>query len=133
MSNAIIAAFFETRIKTFAATESTTLTVAYEDVPFTPPERGAYLEIFLLPANTINCTVDGIRNRYLGIFQVNIYTKAGTGRKTSEILEKKIIDLFPVVPKGTVSIEQTPSAYRIHQELAGWKCTAISINYRYEA
>lgn len=134
MSNAIVRDYFETKLKTFVAAQSPVVPVAWEDTPFDPAKvvGNFYLEPFLLPATTLDVTITGNRHRYLGIFQINVYCKSGKGTKTSEALCQGIIDYFPIVPKGSVSVEQTPYAREIKQELSGWKCTAVSINYRYE-
>lgn len=133
MSNATIRAYFESKLTTFAAAQSSIIPIAYEDRPFTPPSSGSYLEPFLLPSPTMNVTVNGLRSRYMGIFQVNVYVKSGLGSKASEALVQQIINLFPVIPKDSdVSVEQTPYATRVSQELSGWKCTPITIRYRME-
>lgn len=134
MSNAIIRAYMEGKIATWAAAQSPAIPVAYEDVPFTPPATGHYLEVFLMPAATLTATIKGTRGRMIGLFQINLYTRAGQGSGPSETLAQSIIAAFPCVPKvGDVSIENIPYATQIEQEISGFKITSITVNYRYES
>lgn len=133
MSNSFVRITLETALRNFATANS--LPVAWEDVAFTPPATGSYLEAFFIPAKTVDITTDGLRKRYTGIFQINICTRSGSGSATSEAIENQIIALFPLVPKThlPVSIENTPYSMKITQNTNGFKKTAITVEYRMEA
>lgn len=134
MSNQIIRAELSTKLKDWAATQTPPIPVAYEGVAFTKPVNfGTFIECFLIPAVTINPTVSAVRTRYLGIWQVLIWTKNGSGTKVGETIADGIIALYPVVPKiGQVSIEKPPSAATALTEIEGYRVTPISIEYRAE-
>ncbi len=132
MSNSAVRQYFETRLQAWAADQTSPVAISYEDVPFIPPSTGSYVECFLIPAKTLDCTVDGTRQRYMGVFQVNICTRSGLGSRTSEKLADSLIRYFPVVPKGSVSVESTPYCEKTEQWEAGWKITPVCIYYRLE-
>lgn len=122
----------ETRLKTWADAQSPKIPIAFEGVPFTKPPGTPFLQAYLMPAVTINPTVDGIRSREVGIFQVNCWVADGKGSAEAEALARNIINLFPLVPKtGTVSIEKTPSmASPLIDD--GWRVVPVTITYRQE-
>lgn len=122
----------ETRLLAFANAQIPPLKVAFEDVPFTKPTT-PFLEAIIVPAITINVTVNGNRIRELGVMQVNVWYPEGQGAGKGEALANKIIAYFPVVPKtGTVSIEQTPYKSRAIMDVSGWRIIPVTLNYRQE-
>jgi len=134
MSNSVIRAELEARLKTWADAQLPKVPVSYEGVAFTKPTDGVFLESFLLPTTTIDVNVDGSRKRYLGIFQINCWAKSGSGMRPVETLAQEIIDLYPILPKsGAVSIEATPEAERAVPDTSGWMVVPVVIEYRYES
>lgn len=134
MSNTVIRAELETRLKAWADAQTPKIPISFEGVPFTKPTSGMYLECFLLPAATIDVDVSATRKRRLGIFQVNCWMESGTGMRQVEILAQNIIDLFPIVPKtGAVSIESTPYADDSILDPSGWIAVPVTVQYRHES
>lgn len=110
---------------------SKNIKIAYENVPFTKPDS-TFVELYIIPATTVNPTVDAKRATQYGLIQFNIYCKAGEGTKKSEDLAQELIQLFPVVPKsGTVSIEQTGSIMAPLYD-AQWRVLPVRFRYRQE-
>ena len=110
---------------------SKNIKIAYENVPFTKPDS-TFVELYIIPATTVNPTVDAKRATQYGVIQFNIYCKAGEGTKKSEDLAQELIQLFPVVPKsGTVSIEQTGSIMAPLYD-AQWRVLPVRFRYRQE-
>lgn len=123
----------ETRIKNWAAAQSPALTVAYENVPYSKPaDKTPFVECYIAPLETIDVTVDGTRQRNIGIFYVNVWTPDGKGSGQSDRIVSSLVAAFPIVPKtGSVSIEKTPSAKQpLYTD--GWRVVQVSIKYRYE-
>lgn len=134
MSNSIIRAELETRLKAWADAQTPKVPIAFENVPFVKPLDGVYLEAFLVPNITLDVAVDGSRQRHLGIFQVNCWAKSGKGMRQVEKLAQDVIDLFPLLPKvGVVSVDRTPVAESRLMDSAGWVIVPVTIPYRYEA
>jgi hypothetical protein len=134
MSNKIIRAELETRLKTWAGSQPTKIPVAYEGVAFTKPTDGTYLEAFLLPSDVIDVDVAATRKRYIGIFHINCWARSGKGMGQVEQLAQSIIELFPVLPKtGLVSIESTPYAEKAILDDSGWLVVPVTVEYRYES
>ena len=131
MSVTMIRSELEQRLSTWANSFNPVITVAWESSPFTLP-TDRYLQPFLIPATTVNPTVDGSRKRYIGIYQVNIYVKSGKGIKQISELVDSLVNYFPIVPKvGNVSIEQTPYS-STGVTVDGWYVVPVSIPYRME-
>jgi hypothetical protein len=121
----------EAKVKAWAAAQSPAIPIAYENVAFTKPDT-TFIELYIIPATTVNTTVSAARKTLTGLIQINIYTKEGVGTKKSEEIAQALIDLFPVVPKtGTVSIEQTGSIMNTLYE-AQWLVTPVRFRYRQE-
>lgn len=131
MTQRTVRSEIESKIIAWAATKSPAIKLALENVPFTKPET-TFIEVYIIPATTVNPNIDGVRTTLYGIIQFNIYSKQAVGTKESEDLAQELIDLFPVVPKtGTVSIEQTGSILNPMYD-AQWRMLPVRIRYRQE-
>ena len=73
-----IASALAARLGTWADAES--ISVAWENVPFTPPANDIYLAVHDMPVTPR--TIDlGLRCRtYSGVYQINVVAPAGLGR-----------------------------------------------------
>jgi hypothetical protein len=135
MSNSIIRAELETRLKTWADAQSPKIPIAFQNVPFTKPTTSGsvFLECFLIPNVTMNIELSGQRSTLYGIFQVNCWVQQGKGMKAAETLAQSVINIFPMLPKtGDVSIEGTPTAEPSLLDDSGWVVVPVTIKYRYE-
>lgn len=95
MSQDRIRYLLETRLANWAAARNPTLTVAWQNHPFTPP-TGSYLRAFLLPATTGSNDLAGAHRRYTGVFQVSIVAPAGAGSRAAESIANELETLFPL-------------------------------------
>lgn len=135
MSTQIIRSELTKRLNTWAEAQVPPVTLSLEGEAFDKPaDKSPWLQVFLLPAPTVNPTVDGLNKREIGIFQVNCWVwDDGGGAGKSDRLVQNVVDLFPIIPKfSDVSVERTPSISRPLGE-DGWRVTPISISYRYES
>lgn len=122
----------ETKLAAFAAAHVPPLPVAYEGVPFIKPS-GPFLECFLKKSGTLDVTVDGTRQRELGLFLVNVWVKDGAGSAVAEDIAQGIINYFPIVPQTfSVNISNTPNASPAIVDANGWRVIPISIRWRAE-
>lgn len=95
----------ETRVAAIAA--SLSLPVSYENVPFTKPSDGNWIEITFLASTSVNRNVAAQGYRVRGGFQINCYGPLDVGLGGLESTVDTIIAAFPVIPKmGTVSIDE---------------------------
>lgn len=134
MSNKIIRAELETRLKTWADAQIPKIPIAFENVAFTKPSEGVFLETYLIPSITLDREVSGAKQRLLGIFQVNCWARSGKGMRQVEQLSQDVISLFPLLPKvGAVSIDGTPSTESALLDQSGWVVVPVTIKYRYES
>lgn len=134
MSNAVIRAELEARLKAWADSQTPEVKVAWENIHFTKPAEGSlWLEPILVPNDTMNKELSTKRKTYLGIFQINCWAPSGKGMGQVEKLAQSLIDLFPVLPKtGLVSIEKTPTAEKPLLDNSGWVIVPVTIQYRME-
>lgn len=120
---------------TWANSQTPKILVCVENVPFIKPPNttGKYVEVIILGSTTTVVTVDGKREREVGIIQINCCVPQGTGAKAGEDLAEYIKNLFPVVPKvGTVSIERPANISRALDRDDGFRIVPVRINYRQE-
>jgi hypothetical protein len=135
VSNTVIRAILEGRLKTWADAQTPKVLFAPENIGFTKPDDGTlYVEPILIPNVTMNNEVSGARKTLLGLFQVNCWAPKGSGMRPGETLAQSVIDLFPLVPKfGPVSIESTPHADPPIKDDANWVIVPVLVKYRYES
>ena len=134
MSQITIRAKFMNALKAFAAAHNPVLTIAREGVGFTKPDGNSFLEATLIPSDPIAPTTDGVRKRYFGEFQINVWTVDNVGTGVAEAIAEEIAALFPVVPKTylPVSVEQPPSIKKAIDDVPGWIVIPVCIPYRAE-
>lgn len=133
MSNAIVRAAFESRLKVWADAQVPKIPIAFEGASFNKPQSGAYIEPVLIPNVTMNNELSGKRKTLLGVFEVRCWYPSGTGMGGVEQLANNVINLFPLLPKtGKVSVENTPHAEHPHIDDAGWIIVPVLIFYRCE-
>lgn len=96
MSDALVRAAFESRLASWAAAQVPPIPVAYQNVPFTPP-NGRYARCWVLPAPTQSGTLDGLHRERKGVFQVDLLMPNGTGSGAATALAASLDAAFPVV------------------------------------
>lgn len=133
MSNQTVATFFESRLQTWAQAQVPPVPIAFENVGFVKPSNSAWLEPFLIPNTTMNKEVSGQRKTHLGLYQVNCWAPKGEGMGEVRALADAVIDLFPLLPKGAVSVEETPTASRPLPDGDNYVVVPVLIKYRYES
>lgn len=119
-------------LSAWAAAKS--LPLAREHMPFTKPlNSGSFIELNIIPANTILASIDGSRKRFVGNVIINIWTKDGAGTGEAEKLADELAELFSVWPKKQmpVSVEEVPSVRRSLID-GGYSITPVSFPYRME-
>ncbi|HBM7601456.1 DUF4128 domain-containing protein [Enterobacter asburiae] len=127
-----IASALATRLGTWADAEG--ISVAWENVPFTPPANEMYLAVHDMPVTPR--TIDlGLRCRiYSGVYQINVVAPAGTGRTDVAALADRVAELFPegqeIEGRGfTCWIDQTPGVFRGITTSVSYT-VPVSLNYR---
>lgn len=132
--NSVIRAELEARLKTWADAQNPKIPIAFQNVAFTKPSSGVFLEAYLIPNDTLHKEVSGARKTYIGLFQINCWAKSGQGMGDVEQLAQSVVGLYPMLPKtGPVSIEGTPSAERPIPDNSGWVIVPVTIKYRMES
>lgn len=122
----------ETKLNTWAKSQVPPIPVAYENVPFTKPTDGPYIEIVLLNSTAINRNL-ATDVRIYGKFQINVCAPINNGMGVVDALVDSVIALYPVLPKtGSVSIEQ-PLNDSPKQIVDNFVCVPITGNYRTES
>jgi len=133
MSNKIIRAALESRLKTWAQAQSPPIPIAYQNVAFTPPNQARYLRAFLLPAET-RSDLPGTSRNYMGIFQISICIPDGSGSGAAETILADLEALFPVAltieSAGTKIFITRPVSASPAMNEPGWFVLPTSIRYR---
>lgn len=127
-----IASALATRLGTWADAEG--ISVAWENVPFTPPANEMYLAVHDMPVTPR--TIDlGLRCRtYSGVYQINVVAPAGSGRTSVVALADRVAELFSegqeIEGRGfTCWIDQTPGVFRGISTSVSYT-VPVSLNYR---
>ena len=102
----------ETTLANVAA--SLNMPVAYENVAFTKPQNGMWMEIFILGETNTERNVQASGMRRRGVFTINVYWPINSGLGDLEGVVEAVIAAFPVFPKlmNTVSIDSPLSRGR---------------------
>ena len=95
MSQSRIRKILETRLATWAAARVPPLPVLWENVRVAVEPVGPHLRAYVLPAPTLSPYLAGEARTFIGIFQVSIFTPAGTGPKRGEDIAAALDALFP--------------------------------------
>lgn len=133
MSQVIIRSIITKALVAWANTKG--FPVARESQAFTKPaNNGTFIELNIIPSQTIVASVDGTRKRYLGEVICNVWVRDGAGAGEAEALAEEIAGLFPVVPKSylPVSVESIPSIKRPIMDPSGMRITPVCFMYRAE-
>ncbi|BBJ63338.1 DUF4128 domain-containing protein [Enterobacter asburiae] len=127
-----IASALAARLGAWADAEG--ISVAWENVPFTPPANEMYLAVHDMPVTPR--TIDlGLRCRtYSGVYQINVVAPAGSGRTSVVALADRVAELFPegqeIEGRGfTCWIDQTPGVFRGITTSVSYT-VPVSLNYR---
>lgn len=92
MSQALVRRALETALNTWATSAS--VSVAWENVEFSPAPGTAYVRAFMLPAETQQGFVAGNHRQYLGVFQVTLCMPEGTGPAAADALVSSLDAAF---------------------------------------
>jgi hypothetical protein len=106
MSDLLVRAAFESRIKNWAAAQSPAILVSYENVGFTPPTT-RYLRCFILPAPTVSLDLARDHRQRKGVFQVTIVMPIGAGTAAAAAIQAALEVAFPI------NVYMTQSAIRV--------------------
>lgn len=88
---------------------------------------GAYLQIALLPADTVQGTLNAAK--YSGIFQITVYVPQNSGAGQADEIAAELINLFRRGGKfGVAAIRQHPSRSKGYM-LDGRYAVAVSVPY----
>lgn len=127
-----IASALAARLGAWADAEG--ISVAWENVPFTPPANEMYLAVHDMPVTPR--TIDlGLRCRiYSGVYQINVVAPAGTGRNDVVALADRVAELFPegqeIEGRGfTCWISSEPGIFRGIPTPVSYT-VPVSLNYR---
>lgn len=121
------------RVAALAATLN--VPVAYENNTFVKPLGNTpFLEMFVVPAVTVDVSVDGTRQRELGYMQINVWCPTGSGTKQGEDIAQALKAAFPIIPIiGSTAISSTPTIRQaIFDSSSGYRIIPVMFNYRLE-
>jgi hypothetical protein len=132
VSQKLIRAAYELRLKNWADARSPALSVAWENQPFTPP-AGAYLKASLLPATTTSDDLAGTLRTYRGVFQVSVVSPINVGPGAAYGIADELAALFVMNARltNTVTVQQvTPCSIAPALQDATSYIVPVSFQYR---
>jgi hypothetical protein len=123
----------ESKLQAWAAAQTPPVPIAFENVPFTKPVSGIFLEPIFFSSVTINRNLGAMQTKDVGFLQVNCWAKNGQGMAEVDTLANNIVNLYPTLPKvGPVSIDGPAQSAQAKVDVSGWVCIPVTIKYRYE-
>lgn len=129
MSLSIMQAF-NGSLSTFATQKS--ISVAWENTPFTPTPGTPYLMAFLLPAQTVAAALGSdALNRHRGVFQVNVVYPVDNSWGTCAAMADDVRKHFKrgtTLSNGTIVIESSYTSSGMRD--GGRYVIPVSVNYR---
>lgn len=133
MTQARIRAALETALDTWADAQSPAITVAYQNVGFTPTDA-RYIRCTLMPARVVAEDLTGAHRRYLGVMQVDLFMPKNVGAAATEALISSLDAAFPAAARFTASwltvlILEPVSPMSSYQDSTHF-ITPVSIAYR---
>lgn len=135
MSQNRIRKILETRLSTWAAARVPPLPVIWENVRVLAEPTGEHLRAYVLPATTLSLYMAGEGRTFIGIFQVSIFTLAGSGPKRGEEIAAALDALFPCTEiftdAGGLAVQvMTPVSASTAQQDEGFSMVAASFRYQ---
>lgn len=130
MSYLVIRRLLETRANSLVAG---TMKIAFENVPFTPVQRTAYIELRLIPGRTQNPTMGDQFKRETGILQLTMMYPVGEGPANAHTKAEEVRALFPrglTLTNGSVRVIIDEHPYigpQINDD--GWYRLPVSIPF----
>lgn len=134
MSIVAIRSNLETRLKTWADSKSPVLPVSFEGMTFEKPsDYSPWIECFLIPSGTFNRDISVNHSTQVGVFQINVWIKAGIGTGLAGSIADEICSLFvPGVSVSGLNIESTPFIGSAIEPTTGWTVLPVRVLYRQE-
>lgn len=134
MSNKIIRAALEERLKTWAAAHTSPIPLFLENRSKVPAVGARHIRTYLMPADTLNPSQGAQHRLYHGIYQISIFLPENDGTGDSDDLAKAIEVLFKcpttITKSGlNVQILQTPFISQSRPDGAGFWMTTITVKY----
>lgn len=135
MSQARIRNILQARLATWAAARVPPLPVFWENVRVAVEPTGEHLRAYVLPATTLSPYIAGEGRTFIGIFQVSIFTPAGTGPKRGEDIAGALDALFPCndsfTDAGGLAVQvMTPVSASPAQQDDDFNMVAASFRYQ---
>lgn len=127
-----IASALAARLGTWADAEG--ISVAWENVPFTPPANEMYLAVHDMPVTPRTIDLGSRSRTYSGVYQINVVAPAGSGRNSVVALAGRVAELFPegleIAGKDfTCWISSAPGIFRGVPTPVSYT-VPVSLNYR---
>jgi len=95
MTENLLRAALEGRLKVWAAARAPALPVAWPNVKFEPPANAPYLRAFLIRGETGSEDLEGLHAARRGIFQVTVCVPVGTSAVLVDQIVGELQALFP--------------------------------------
>ena len=131
MKTSFIRRQLESHLNAWVSQQAVKPPVAWQNVAFTPPTAGVWLEVALIPADTVSGSLD--TGEWKGLFRVNVYGQVGKGSNEVEAVAEAIARHFPAgADLSGVNVPRPPSVGRGDSD-EGLFMVPISIRYRLNA
>lgn len=108
MSEALIAKLIEKRLSVWADQQE--ISIAFLNMPFTPPTDAIYARLKDLPATTTSAFLEGVHKAFIGLYQVSVVCPKGKGAGPGRVIAMSLSKFMPVnlvLTEGTFQVQLT--------------------------
>lgn len=124
----------EVALNTWSAAQTPAVPVAWQNSAYTPTLGSRYVRANILPAETQNPSLGDDHKRFIGIFQILVYTPDDVGPGAAETIAESLFATFARGTSFTASgvttrVLDSPSVLPSFND-DGWYVTPVSIRYQ---
>lgn len=124
----------EVALNTWASGQTPAIPVAWQNRAYTPTIGSRYVRANILPAETQNPSLGDDHKRFIGIFQILVYTPDDVGAGAAETIAESLFTTFArgtsfTASSVTTRVLDSPSVLPSFND-DGWYVTPVSIRYQ---
>lgn len=113
----------------FAWAQANNIAVAWENVSFTPPANGYWVQVTLIPAETVSGSLSA--TEYKGLLHINLFGPANTGTGQIETHAQSLAGVFYAGRNANgVRITRPPSVGQTTNDPNGYVMTPVKARYQ---
>lgn len=129
MSKTKVRRALEPLVSAWAAAQTPPVAIAWENVSFKPTAETPWLQVTLIPAETVSGSLSASEHK--GLLHINVFGPVGYGSGLTEQMAESIAALFPAgLNANRVRIARPPSVGQGQPDPNGWHMVPVRARYQ---